>query len=175
MLFYAKYGNATICGCKITSILSNYQVFLQLFALKCSFYGFCSIFKPQFLLFIKERRQFFINQLMIIIEPFNLFRQQHINIYWSGIYRAKCKRLYLQEFTELSRQVVRNQHRIFYSYAELTCQIQSRLISQGHSSSQRCRHPFHSNLMRAFMHTEIRTYSMSCTMQEIRQPRLIAG
>jgi hypothetical protein len=61
MLFNAKYGNATICGCKITSILSNYQVFLQLFTLKCSFYGFCSIFKPYFLLFIKERRQFFIS------------------------------------------------------------------------------------------------------------------
>ena len=29
---------------------------------------------------------------MISIEPVNLFRQQHINIYRSGIYRTKSKR-----------------------------------------------------------------------------------
>ena len=46
-------------GAKLHLFYQTTKFFLQLFTLKCSFYGFCSIFKPYFLLFIKERRQFF--------------------------------------------------------------------------------------------------------------------
>ena len=102
---------------------------------------------------------------MISVQPFLLFFRQHLLDNRSLINRAQSQRFKLQEpptFRFLRRN---NQQHILYPYPETPLQIDTRLISNRHASTQAGRYPFHPDLMRSLMDIQVGADTMSSTMQ----------
>ena len=109
--------------------------------------------------------QFSVNSSMIIVKPIYFFLQQHRLINRYSIDRTKGKGIKLKELAKLCFLIFFYDKCILYSHSETSSKIQAWFVCHCHSFYKRCRHPFHTNLMRSFMHIQIRAYSMSCAMK----------
>ena len=105
---------------------------------------------------------------MVVVEPREFFWEEHLPDDRRLVDRIEGERIKLEEFAEFRLLIGHDEQRVLDTDAKLSCEIDARLVCNGHPFHQGRRLPLHTELMGALVNIEISTHAMICAMQIVQ-------
>ena len=113
------------------------------------------------------RCQLFIHAAVVVVEPFHLIVIEQPAVYHRGVDGAERERFHTQEIATLGTVATDDEQHVLDAHSKAAGEIDARFVGDGHARLERRGHIFHTYLLRAFMHTEMRTHAVARTMQVV--------